>query len=1154
MNRAQAKVRYEGTEHEQWIDKYQEADEHQWLNVDDIDLHPIRTKLPECPPWHLITNFGQEPEDQVFVRDNIPFKIEYISKKIRTDVRKDKKLDTMSSKYRAFYNRVWEALETDRNYGDATEWLAEQWYYRLNGKWYFIKGKPTYICGWHWFYLNYWNIENFGLPEYRDRDRKWFWAMWYFYTDTTIPVKKDGKLLYNDDGSLQLEDVGYRTVEGINGLKGRRMGDTTKTACVNFCVVSSMKEGKGGIQGDSGETGQKAFLEKLMFSYNKLQFFWKPAQLQINPKNELMFDSDDPELGLQSLMDYASTAGKSHYDGRKLHFYHGDEAGKCLGIHEKIRMSNGDVRELQDVNIGDYVMGIDGTPREVLNKLIGEDDMYKIIPTKGREWTCNSKHTMTVKWARSDRTFRGKKKGEMIDIGLQDYLSSTKSQQKHMMLFKGHAKFKTNKHDVDPYLLGLYLGDGATHSGAIANIDKEIIDYLRDYCNTYGYELTRNHISYRISTGKGRKVDVFDASTNEKIKSYDNLNDARDGEGIGKIKILRLAEQKLAHNGKIYASEEIKISFKEMLRAIDVLNNKHIPKSYMQDSESNRLQLLAGLLDTDGSLNKKKGKPSSYEITQVRKDLAYQIHELTQGLGLSSIINYKATSMKRDDGSYYKGEAYRVMIYGDLYRIPCKIERKIAEKSDFHINRRNPMHRGFKVKPIGEGTYCGIQISGDGLFMLDDYTVVHNCVLENIHDRHSVVRRCMKVGSKIIGFYAYTTTVDDMSLKSGIEFEKLSKNSHYHQRSGSGLTQAGMVNLFFPAYDGFEGFIGKYGESIMDTPTEDQLSFIATPKRNEDGEWMGAREFLQTERDALTESGDFVELAHQKRLYPFTFAECFTPPAQNIFFNMDLLEQNHIALKRDNEAAIQGDYVWMDGRDSWVDFIPSATGKWFVSKILPKGESNKRFSSNGVRFPGNALKYVSSSDAFRLEKTQGSRMSDGGGVVRWKRDAQIDGDDKDIRDWQSARPVSVYRFRPPSIEEYCEDMLIQDVYWGSMQYPENNVNHVADHYRKRGYEGYLLHDTDPQRGTLKANAGFHSGGALKQRLFNLVGQDIIKNGLRNRHIQITEECMKIKGLDDMTNYDLFTAHAGTLLAEESQHAQFLQQLEHGDSYEIEDFF
>ena len=758
MKKAEAKVKYYGTEHRKYVDMYEDADEYLWLNTNDVDLHPIRTKLPETPAWHLITNFGQEPKDQVFVRDELPYKIDALVKKIRAEVRRNKKLDTMSSKYRAFYNEVWETLETDRSYSDCMEWIAEQWYYRLNGKWFFIKGKPTYVCGWHWFYLNYWHIENFGLPQYRVRDREWFWAMWYFYNDTTVPIRDENeKLLYNDDGSLQLEDVGYRTVVGVNGLKGRRMGDNTKADEIEFCIISAMREGKGGIQGDSGETGQKAFLEKLMFSYNKLQFFWKPAQAQLNPRSELLFDSDDVDFGLQSIIDYATTAGKSHYDGRKLHCYHGDEVGKV----------------------------------------------------------------------------------------------------------KDHS----------------------------------------------------------------------------------------------------------------------------------------------------------------------------------------------------------------------------------------------------------------------------------------------------IHERHSVVRRCMILGSRLVGFAMYTTTVDDMGLKSGIEFEKLSQNSHYEDRTKAGFTKSGMVNLFFPAYEGFEGFIGKYGENIVNTPTEEQLQYMATPRRNDKGEWMGAREFLQAERDALTEAGDFVELAHQKRLYPFTFAECFTPPAQNIFFNMDILEKNHIALKRKNGDVIQGDFYWVDGTDSWVDFFPNPNGKWFVSYIFQnKSDANKKFMSDGIYYPGNALRFVSSSDAFRLEKTQGSRMSDGGGVVRYKRDPQMDGDDKDISQWISARSIAIYRNRPASIEEYCEDMLMQDVYYGSMQYPENNVNHVADHYRKRGYEGYLLHDTDSKTGILKANAGFHSGGALKQTLFNLVGADIQKHGLRNRHIQITEECMKIKGLDDMTNFDLFTAYAGTLLAEESQHAQFLQQMQHGDTYDISGWF
>jgi len=196
---------------------------------------------------------------------------------------------------------------------------------------------------------------------------------------------------------------------------------------------------------------------------------------------------------------------------------------------------------------------------------------------------------------------------------------------------------------------------------------------------------------------------------------------------------------------------------------------------------------------------------------------------------------------------------------------------------------------------------------------------------------------------------------------------------------------------------------------------------------------------------------------------------------------------------------------------------------------------------------------VSSSDAFRLEKTQGSKMSDGGGVVRMKRDPLIDPDDKDIKQWTSCRPIAVYCNRP-SIDDYCEDMLKQDVYYGSMQYPENNVNHVAKYYEDNGYGGYLLYDYDIKTGRLKANAGFHSGGALKQKLFNLVGAEIEKHGMRNRHIHITDECIEIKGLDDMTNFDLFTAHGGTLLAEESQHAEFLQHMQDGDSFDIGDFY
>ena len=224
------------------VKEYEDADKYVWYNQNDPDLFPIRTELPECPDWNTIDNFGLPKEKQVFKREEMPGILKYLIDEIKLKIKRDKNLNTRQKKEDAFYDIIWNELESSLRYKKAVEWIESQWYHRLHGKWVFINGKPTYIAKNHWFYMNYWHIEGVGLPDYRDRDREWFWAMEYFKKDTTAPVydiiDKNGKeekvYYYNDDGSLMMKDVGYRTVDGVIVSKGRRAGDTTKSTCDIF--------------------------------------------------------------------------------------------------------------------------------------------------------------------------------------------------------------------------------------------------------------------------------------------------------------------------------------------------------------------------------------------------------------------------------------------------------------------------------------------------------------------------------------------------------------------------------------------------------------------------------------------------------------------------------------------------------------------------------------------------------------------------------------------------------------------------------------------------------------------------------------------------------------------------------------------------------
>ena len=66
--------------------------------------------------------------------------------------------------------------------------------------------------------------------------------------------------------------------------------------------------------------------------------------------------------------------------------------GKCLGKDTPIRMYNGAIKMVQDIEEGDLVMGDDGTARTAHGITTGRDMMYRIVPQKGNPFECNESH------------------------------------------------------------------------------------------------------------------------------------------------------------------------------------------------------------------------------------------------------------------------------------------------------------------------------------------------------------------------------------------------------------------------------------------------------------------------------------------------------------------------------------------------------------------------------------------------------------------------------------------------------------------------------------------------------------------------------------------------------------------------------------------
>jgi hypothetical protein len=143
---------------------------------------------------------------------------------------------------------------------------------------------------------------------------------------------------------------------------------------------------------------------------------------------------------------------------------------------------------------------------------------------------------------------------------------------------------------------------------------------------------------------------------------------------------------------------------------------KNIPDIFMRNSRENRLKLLAGLLDTDGSLD----KANCYDFIQKREELLDQVVFLCRSLGFSCYkVECEKTCTNAPNGPK-TGTYYRCCISGEgLEQIPCLLERKKAKPRQ---QVKDVLVTGMKLKPIGTFTNYRL-ITSSPRYLMSDFTV-----------------------------------------------------------------------------------------------------------------------------------------------------------------------------------------------------------------------------------------------------------------------------------------------------------------------------------------------------------------------------------------------------------------------------------------------
>lgn len=352
--------------------------------------------------------------------------------------------------------------------------------------------------------------------------------------------------------------------------------------------------------------------------------------------------------------------------------------GKCHGKGTRILMYDGSIKNVEDIVVGDLLMGDDSTPRTVLSLARGREPLLRVKQTNGEAYVVNQSHILSLQyrpWGSQNTERKGKRNHELYgtiqDISIQEYQELPKTRRGHLYGYNVPIAFEERPLTIDPYLLGCWLGDGTSKeiSFTCDSRDRVLIRY---------YKAQAEKHSLRVSV-------VHQDNNRSNVYRLCKVDKSEGGPGVNTLR--------------------------KLFTDYDLLHNKHIPEDFIVNSKENRLQLLAGLLDTDGHLQDDK-----FEITQKRKNLILDIQRLCWTLGFKTHLSEKVI----------KGVSYwRLFIKGNTYEIPTKLKRKQA--SERKINK-DPFVTGISLEELGEGDYYGFTLDGNHRYCLQDGTVTHNTV------------------------------------------------------------------------------------------------------------------------------------------------------------------------------------------------------------------------------------------------------------------------------------------------------------------------------------------------------------------------------------------------------------------------------------------
>jgi hypothetical protein len=470
--------------------------------------------------------------------------------------------------------------------------------------------------------------------------------------------------------------------------------------------------------------------------------------------------------------------------------------------------------------------------------------------------------------------------------------------------------------------------------------------------------------------------------------------------------------------------------------------------------------------------------------------------------------------------------------------------------NDTYTNSRTikmvPPPQEYRVKHIGSTIFPVTTAEEGGIDRMKTHSILVDegakAKRADVYRRHGVSKPTASQHTNIHGYMAYPSTVEEME-EGGGAYKDLWDSSDFYVRNSFGNTISGLLRIFQPTWDGLDGYIDYWGQSVINAPTEDQIKYAPPGAKFTNG--IGAKQALESEvQRMLTSNSPTANKEYREyiRKWPLKVADCWIGTAGDLGFDTIALDKREAELRRMKNPTVRGNLEWFNGvidHPQGVVFRRDREGRFEFSNLLV-GQNNKWKWTNGAtiwdeergmkvkgRMPLNPLLCTAGADPFDYGNTPDTKThslkSKGGFYVMLNYDHNIDGD---LPPEQQTTGITIctYAYNPPSIKEFCEDVLMGCLFTQSMLVVERNKAWVWKHFIDRGYGGFLMYMQNSD-GTIHQKPGLYTGQGYgdKDNYFNAAQKYINENIFREKHLSLIEDMKSIQRPDQLRHHDLLTA-------------------------------